>query len=92
MRGFDGNLIHTAHATDDLKMTDEELKQLVASLAIDQKEMAKESDKRNKETDKLLKELGKQIGGLGKKFGSFPEGLALPSMTKGLSKNKWNKL
>ena len=78
------------------KMTDEELKQLVASLAIDQKEMAKESDKRNKETDRLfketgkqfketekqLKELGKQIGGLGKKFGSFTEGLALPSMTK----------
>ena len=77
-------------------MTDEELKQLVASLAIDQKEMAKESDKRNKETDRLfketgkqfketekqLKELGKQIGGLGKKFGSFTEGLALPSMTK----------
>jgi hypothetical protein len=77
-------------------MTDEELKQLVASLAIDQKEMVKESDKRNKETDQLfketdkqfketekqLKELGKQIGGLGKKFGSFTEGLALPSMTK----------
>jgi len=65
-----------------LKMTDEELKQLVASLAIDQKEMAKESNKRNKETNKQLKELGKQIGGLGKKFGSFTEGLALPSMTK----------
>ena len=40
-------------------MTDEELKQLVASLAIDQKEMAKESDKRNKETDKLFKETNK---------------------------------
>ncbi|MDP2902523.1 MAG: DUF3782 domain-containing protein [Methylovulum sp.] len=52
-------------------MTDDELKQLVASLAIDRKE-----------TDKQLKELGKQIGGLGKKFGSFTEGLALPSMTK----------
>jgi hypothetical protein len=56
-------------------MTDDELKQLVASLAIAQKEMAKD-------TDKQLKELGKQIGGLGKKFGSFTEGLALPSMTK----------
>ena len=52
-------------------MTDDELKQLVASLAIDQKE-----------TSKQIKELGQQIGGLGKKFGSFTEGLALPSMTK----------
>jgi ribosomal protein L9 len=74
-------------------MTDDELKQLVAGLAIAQEEMAKENDKRlkennkqfkkmTKETDKQLKELGKQIGGLGKKFGSFTEGLALPSMTK----------
>ena len=77
-------------------MTDEELKQLVASLAIAQQEtdrQFKETDQRFKETDKQLKELGKQtdkqlkelgkqIGGLGKKFGSFTEGLALPSMTK----------
>ena len=74
-------------------MTDDELKQLVAGLAIAQNEMVKENDKRRKEndkqfkkmtkeTDKQLKELGKQIGGLGKKFGSFTEGLALPSMTK----------
>jgi hypothetical protein len=55
-------------------MTDNELKELVASLAIAQKE-----------TDRQLKELGKQIGGLGEKFGSFTEGLALPSMTKILS-------
>ena len=47
-------------------MTDDELKQLVASLAIDRKE----TDKQFKETAKQLKELGKQIGGLGKKFGS----------------------
>ena len=77
-------------------MTDEELKELVASLVIDRKEMAaaqkeltaaqKETDKQFKETDKQLKELGKQIGGLGKKFGSFTEGLALPSMTKILKK------
>jgi hypothetical protein len=59
-------------------MTDQELKDLVASLAIDRKE----SEKRSKEVDKQLKELGKQIGGLGEKFGSFTEGLALPSMTK----------
>jgi hypothetical protein len=70
-------------------MTDEELKQLVASLVTVQQEMIKEADKRNAqadkrnaETNKQLKELGTQIGGLGKKFGSFTEGLALPSMTK----------
>jgi hypothetical protein len=73
-------------------MTDEELKALVASLAIAQKETAeamKETDRRMKETDlqiretgKQLKELGKQIGGLGAKFGSFTEGMAFPSMTK----------
>ncbi len=55
-------------------MTDEELKELVASLAVSQQE-----------TNRQLKELGKQIGGLGDKFGSFTEGLALPSMTKILS-------
>lgn len=63
-------------------MTDEELKELVAGLAIAQREMLQASEKRNKAMDKQLKELGKQIGGLGKKFGSFTEGLALPSMTK----------
>jgi hypothetical protein len=70
-------------------MTDEELKELVASLSVNHQKMAEEADKRNaemdkllKKTDKQLKELGKQIGGLGKKFGSFTEGLALPSMTK----------
>ena len=52
-------------------MTDEELKMLVASIAIAQKQ-----------TDKQLKKLGKQIGGLGRKFGSFAEGLALPSMQR----------
>ena len=75
-----------------IPMTDEELKQLVASLAIDRKEIEKlfketdmkfqETDQQIKETNKQLKELGRQIGGLGKKFGSFTEGLALPSMTK----------
>ncbi len=55
-------------------MTDEELKELIASLAVSQQE-----------TDRQLKELGKQIGGLGDKFGSFTEGLALPSMVKILS-------
>ena len=57
-------------------MTDEELKELVASLAVAQRE-----------TDRQLKELGKQIGGLGEKFGGFTEGMALPSMTKILTEN-----
>ncbi|MDD2724586.1 MAG: DUF3782 domain-containing protein [Methylovulum sp.] len=77
-------------------MTDDDLKQLVASLAVAQQETDKQlretdkqlrqTDKQLRETDKQLKELGKQIGGLGKKFGSFTEGLALPSMTKILKK------
>jgi len=73
-------------------MTDEELKALVASLAIAQKETSeqmKDTDARMKETaaqmkktDKIIKELSRQIGGLGNKFGSFTEGLAFPSMNK----------
>ena len=77
-------------------MTDEELKELVASLAVAQREtdrqlketdrQLKETDRQLKETDrqlrKQLKELGKQIGGLGEKFGGFTEGMALPSMTR----------
>ena len=57
-------------------MTDDELKELFAGLAIAQKE-----------TDRQLRELGKQIGGLGEKFGGFTEGLALPSMTKILTEH-----
>ena len=64
-------------------MTDDELKELVASLAIAQKE----TDRQLQETDKQLRELGKQIGGLGEKFGGFTEGLALPSMTKILTEH-----
>ena len=68
-------------------MTDEELKELVASLAVAQRE----TDRQLKETDrqlrKQLRELGKQIGGLGEKFGGFTEGMALPSMTKILTEN-----
>ena len=64
-------------------MTDDELKDLVASLAIAQKE----TDRQIQETGKQLRELGKQIGGLGEKFGGFTEGLALPSMTKILTEH-----
>lgn len=52
-------------------MTDEELKDLVASLAVAQKE-----------TDRQIRELKQQIGGLGNKFGGFAEGMAFPSMKK----------
>lgn len=74
-------------------MTDEELKDLVASLAVNQQKMAEETaisrqkqeedfEKSRKENDKAMKELRQQIGGIANKFGSFTEGLALPSMTK----------
>lgn len=59
-------------------MTDEELKDLVGSLA----ESQRETDRQLRETDRQVKELGRQIGGLGDKFGSFTEGLALPSMSR----------
>jgi len=74
-------------------MTDTELKELVASLAISQAETSnqfKETkeliDKIAKENKKENKELRQQIGGLGNKFGSFTEGMAFPSMTKVLRK------
>jgi hypothetical protein len=70
-------------------MTDQELRDLVASLAEAQKAtdlQLKETGQQIKATDQQLREmvrdLGRQIGGLGEKFGSFTEGLALPSMTK----------
>lgn len=68
-------------------MTDQELKDLVASLAEDTKRMKAEADKRaaeldgyQKETARQIRELGKQISGLNNKFGTFTEGLALPSV------------
>jgi hypothetical protein len=70
-------------------MTDEELKELVASLSINHQKMAeeaalarKEAELSRKENDKAMKELRQQIGGIANKWGSFTEGLALPSMTK----------
>ena len=59
-------------------MTDQELKNLVASLA--EKHAALADAQR--ETQQYLREVGRQIGGLGDKFGSFTEGLALPSMSR----------
>ena len=63
-------------------MTDQELKDLVASLAVNQQKMAEEAALARKENEKSTKELRQQIGGIANKFGSFTEGLALPSMTK----------
>lgn len=70
-------------------MTDQELKELVASLASAQtrtdlqiKETERQLRAASRETNAQLKELGRQIGGLGRKFGSFTEGMALPAMEK----------
>jgi len=73
-------------------MSTAELKQLIESIAIFQREtdrqmketdrQMKETDRQMKETDRKLKELGKQIGGLGNKFGAFAEGLAFSSIER----------
>jgi len=73
-------------------MTDQELKDLVASLAISQKitdqqlrktdELLKELRASQAETDKMMRQTQKEIGGLGRKFGGFTEGMAYPSMEK----------
>lgn len=77
-------------------MSDQEPKELVASIAAAQKEIAaaqkeaaaaqKEVAAAQKETDRQLKELGRQIGGPGNKFGDFAEGMAIPSLVEILSK------
>ncbi|HWM92126.1 MAG TPA: DUF3782 domain-containing protein [Thermoanaerobaculia bacterium] len=77
-------------------MTDQELRDLMASLAVKHAELTESQ----RETERVLREaaqeyarlareetreLKRQIGGLSDKFGSFTEGLALPSMAKILS-------
>jgi hypothetical protein len=52
-------------------MTDQELKDLIASLARSQAE-----------TDRQIQQVNKQVGELGNKFGRFTEGMAEPSMRK----------
>lgn len=64
-------------------MTDQELRDTMAELAVAQTETKRELAKTVRtvsETSHTVRELGKQIGGLGDKFGSFTEGFALPSM------------
>jgi hypothetical protein len=66
-------------------MSTAELRELVASILLSQKETSlqmKENRESQKETDKQLKELGKQIGGLGNKFGTFAEGLSYRSIVR----------
>ncbi|ASF47557.1 DUF3782 domain-containing protein [Methylovulum psychrotolerans] len=85
-------------------MTDDELKQLVASLAIAQRETAKqfqETDRRFQETDQQLKELGrqadkrtketdKQLKELGKQIGGL--GKKFGSFTEGLALPSMTKI
>jgi len=57
-------------------MTDEELKQLVASLAVANKELRdsqKETDAQIKETDRKLDKVAKMIGGIGANQGDVAE-------------------
>ena len=66
-------------------MTDDELKKLVASLAISQAktdEQIRELKEFQAETAEQIRTLGRQIGGLHNKFGSYVEALALPSMQR----------
>ena len=66
-------------------VTDQELRDLVAALAVKHAELAEvteETHRQLQETDRRLREVGRQLGGLGEKFGSFTEGMAFPAMTK----------
>ncbi|MDM8566917.1 hypothetical protein QUF74_14865 [Candidatus Halobeggiatoa sp. HSG11] len=77
-------------------MTDNELKELVASLAISQTETVQQFKETRELLDKIArenkrenKELRQQIGGLGNKFGSFTEGMAFPSNDQNSTKKIW---
>lgn len=66
-------------------MSTVQLKELVESIAVSQKEtdrQMKETDRQLQETGRQIKELGRQIGGLGNKFGTFTEGLAFGSIKR----------
>ena len=74
------------------KMTDNELKELVASLAVQGRETDRrmqetdrrmqETDRRMQETDRQIKQVNKQIGEIGNKWGTFAEGMAIESIKK----------
>ena len=70
-------------------MSDQELKDLVASLAVvnreiaaSQKEAARQMEISRKEVDKQIKQTQKQLGELGNKWGTFTEGMAIASIKK----------
>ncbi len=70
-------------------MTDDELKELVAGLAVTQdrvsrliEDLAKEGAERQAETDRQLRTLRKEVGGLANKWGRYTEAMAYPSMDK----------
>jgi hypothetical protein len=65
-------------------MTNLELKEFVASLAVQQAETSRQiresqakTDQQIAKTDRQIEELGKQLGGLGQKFGGFTEGFGM---------------
>ena len=71
-------------------MSDKELKELVASLAVSQKEtdrLFQEVAAEQKETAKQIKQVGKQLGELGNKWGTFTEGMAMESIKKVLNES-----
>ena len=81
-------------------MSDQELKDLVASLAVAQQETAKQMKQTNQElmermaasraeVDKQIKQTQKQLGELGNKWGTFAEGMAIESIKKILN-DKFN--
>ena len=64
-------------------MTDQELKDLVASLAVSQKEtdrLQKETDRQLKELKTQVKQTNKQLGELGNRLGGYTEGLLAPGL------------
>ncbi|GBU25832.1 hypothetical protein R83H12_02491 [Fibrobacteria bacterium R8-3-H12] len=76
-------------------MTDQELKDLVASFAIDRKELAamqketdrrmQETDRRMQETDRQIKAVNKQIGGISNSNGDFAEEFFYNSLKETMS-------
>jgi hypothetical protein len=78
-------------------MTDQELKDLVAQLAITQTRMLEEREQREKERQAQEKErkieierdfqkMRKEIGDFGRRWGTFTEGLVIPSLHRILKK------
>jgi len=66
-------------------VTDQELRDLAASLAMKQvglTEPAEQRQREQQETARQLREVGRQLDRLGEKFGGFTDGIAFPAMTE----------